>query len=110
MTEYDVLAMEQRATELVHAQVLGMLLAHVNHLDGQPDTSFGAIKRGVIGEIARQVAMQARSAGCDADSRALFNTAVLRAADTVFDTADVHNTAFFRRLRERKVADEPALD
>ncbi|VVE18207.1 hypothetical protein PIN31009_03373 [Pandoraea iniqua] len=110
MTENDVLAMEQRAAELVHAQVLGMLLAHMNHLDGHPDASFDVIKRAMIGEIARQVAAQGGTAACQAETRMLFNAAVMRAADSVFDVADVHNAAFFRRLQQRKVAEEPALD
>ncbi|ODP32905.1 hypothetical protein A9762_04285 [Pandoraea sp. ISTKB] len=110
MTETDVLAIEQRATALVHAQVLGMLLAHINHLDGRPDAAFDRFRQAAMDEIRRALITRCGSTAREHDELELLFAALSRASDDVFRVADHHNARFFRQLRDRKVAAEPALD
>ncbi|MCI3208020.1 hypothetical protein DBA20_24010 [Pandoraea capi] len=110
MTETDVLAIEQRATALVHAQVLGMLLAHINHLDGRPDAAFDRFRQAAMDEIRRALITRCGSTAREHDELELLFAALSRASEDVFRVADHHNARFFRQLHDRKVAAEPALD
>ncbi|VVD64490.1 hypothetical protein PAQ31011_00271 [Pandoraea aquatica] len=110
MTETDVLAIEQRATALVHAQVLGMLLAHINHLDATPAPAFDCFRQAAMDEIRQSLVKRCGMSGPAYDELERLFAALARASDDVFTVADHHNARFFRQLRERKVTEEPALD